>query len=111
MTLIGTATDVARIAFDVLGGIWPTLEEAIRSGAQRDVLEAALRASIATAERAALMRVESRAGRAIDPLRVLAIQLDDVADELALHEKHEDAHTLRDIAESYRESNPRSRAG
>lgn len=111
MTLLGTAGDVARVAFDIIGGIWPTLEDAIRGGTQREVLEAALRASIATAERAAVLRVENRAGRAIDPLRVLAIQLDDVADELALHDQLEDARTLREIAERYREARPRPRAG
>ena len=111
MTLLGSAGDVARVAFDILGGIWPTLEDAIRGGTQREVLEAALRASIATAERAALMRVENRAGRVIDPLRVLAIQLDDMADELALHERLDDARTLRTIAEHYREIAPRHRAG
>lgn len=111
MTLIGTAADVARIAFDIIAAIWPTLEDAIRGGTQREVLEAALRASINTAERAALLRVQSRAGRTINPLRVLAIQLDDVADELALHDQLDDARTLRGIAENYRKTFPAGRAG
>jgi hypothetical protein len=103
--------DLVRVAFDVVGGIWPKLLEAIRGGTQRDVLEAALRASLVAAERAALMRVENRAGHTINPLRVLAVQLDDVADELALHDQLEDARTLRAIAEHYREIAPRPRVG
>lgn len=110
MTALDTG-DLVRVAFDVVGGIWPKLLEAIRGGTQRDVLEAALRASLVAAERAALMRVESRAGRKIEPLRVLAVQLDDVADELALHDQLEDARTLRAIAENYREIAPRPRVG
>jgi hypothetical protein len=94
--------DIVRVAFDVVSGIWPKLLDALRGGTHRDVLESALRVSIAAAERAALMRVENRAGRVIDPLRVLAIQLEDVADELALHDQLDDARTLRAIAQDYR---------
>jgi hypothetical protein len=111
VTALSTAADVARIAFDIIAGIWPTLEDAIRGGTQRDMLEAALRASIAATERAALLRVQSRAGRTINPLRVLAIQLDDLADELALHDQLDDARTLRTIAENYRKTFPAGRAG
>jgi len=42
---------------------------------------------------------------------VLAVQLDDVADELALHDRLEDARTLRAIAEHYREIAPRPSVG
>lgn len=101
MTALDTG-DLVRVAFDVVSGIWPKLLDALRGGTHREVLESALRASIAAAERAALMRVEKRAGRVIDPLRVLAVQLDDVADEMALHDQLEDARALRAIAENYR---------
>lgn len=101
MTALDTG-DLVRVAFDVVSGIWPKLLDALRGGTHREMLESALRASIAAAERAALLRVQDRAGRTIDPLRVLAIQLDDVADELALHDQLEDARTLRGIAENYR---------
>lgn len=111
MTVLGTAADVARIGFDVIGAIWPTLEDAIRGGAQREILEASLRASITAAERVARARVEQRAGRRINPLLVLAVQLDDLADELALHDQLDDARTLRDIAKAYRETFPAGHAG
>lgn len=111
MTALSTAADVARIAFEIIAGIWPTLEEAIRGGAQREILEASLRASITAAERVARARVEQRAGRRVNPFLVLAVQLDDLADELALHDQLDDARTLRTIAEDYRKTFSAGRAG
>ncbi len=102
MTVLGTAADVARIGFDVIGAIWPTLEDAIRGGTQREILEASLRASITAAERVARARVEGRAGRRIEPLLVAAVHVEDAADELAALGQAADAASLREIARKYR---------
>jgi len=93
---------VLQTGFAIIRNVGPELFAALAAGVPAGRIETAVRLSIRAAEAAAVARVEARAGQPSAPLRVAAIHLEDVAEELIALGQTADAEILKRLVEKFR---------